>query len=61
MKTIEEVKNYIEKIEKTAETYCDAIPEEFNNLGDAEEWNYYTGYLNAIHHILEFIGDQENG
>ena len=57
MKTVEEIKARLLSLKKEAEERLDEIPEEFNDLQDSENYNYFTGALIAVNNILEFIGE----
>lgn len=61
MKTIEEVKKHLQALKIEAETELSNIPEVFNDLTQSENYNYYSGALETINNILEFIGEKEMG
>ena len=43
-------------LEKEANERIDEIPEEFDDLEDSENYNYYLGVLETIPNIKEFLG-----
>lgn len=57
MKTVEEIKARLLSLKKEAEERLNEIPEEFNDLQDSKNYNYFTGALIAVNNILEFIGE----
>ena len=52
---MEELKKYLEELKTEAEAEIDAIPEEFNDLNDAESFNFYEGFLSALNSITDYI------
>ena len=43
-------------LEKESNERIDEIPEEFDDLEDSENYNYYQGVLETIANIKEFLG-----
>ena len=43
-------------LEKEANERLKEIPEQFDDLEDSENWNYYQGVLETIKNIKEFLG-----
>ena len=56
-RTEQELKKRLLGIKKEAEERLAEIPEEFNNLQDSENYNYFTGVLQTVNVILKFIGE----
>lgn len=57
MKTIKEVKEYIEKLNAAKHKEASQIAEVFNGLEAAQEWDFCDGYITALYDILKFIGE----
>lgn len=57
MRTVEEIKEKLLSIKKEAEERLSEIPEEFKSLEDSENYNYFSGALQTVDVILEFIGE----
>ena len=55
--SLKEIKEYISELERQAENAASEIPEEFNSPEDAEEWQYYNGYLWALRDLKKYIGE----
>ena len=56
-RTEQEIKTKLLSIKKEAEERLAEIPEEFNNLQDSEDYNYFDGALQTVNVILEFLGE----
>ena len=56
---MKELLKYLETLERETNEQAGEIPEEFENLEDSENYNYFCGVLETIAKIKEFIKDKE--
>jgi FMN phosphatase YigB (HAD superfamily) len=47
---------HLQALETEANENIDEIPEEFDDLQDGENYNYYQGVLETVKNIKEFLG-----
>ena len=52
-----ELLKYLNKKEEETNKLIDEIPEEFNDLQDSENYNYYLGVLETIRDIKNILGE----
>lgn len=55
---MEKLLNHLNSLEQETVKALDEIPEPFERLEDSENYNYYSGCLEVIHNVKDFISKE---
>ena len=52
---MEELKKHLEELKTEVRAELDNAPEDFNDINDAESYQFYNGFISALNSITDYI------